>query len=86
MSITTITAKGQITIPKDIREALGLEQGDRVMFSLEENRAVLSPLPTPRRLTDLYAALPATRAYPSHAEIRAALQAELGERIGRGEE
>ena len=62
MSITTLAAKRQITIPKDVRQALGLEQGDRVLFVLEENHAILSPLPRPRRLSELYAALPATRA------------------------
>ena len=86
MSITTVTSKGQITIPRDIRQALGLEQGDRVLFSLEEGHAVLSPLPRVRSLTDLYGVLPATRDYPGHAEIRQAIQSELGQRISRGEE
>lgn len=32
MSTATITSKGQITIPAPIREALGVETGDRVEF------------------------------------------------------
>lgn len=32
----TITSKGQVTIPKDIRERLELEPGERVEFVLEE--------------------------------------------------
>jgi len=32
MSTATITSKGQITIPAPIREALGVEAGDRVEF------------------------------------------------------
>jgi AbrB family looped-hinge helix DNA binding protein len=32
MSIATITTKGQVTIPKPVRDALGLEAGDRVEF------------------------------------------------------
>jgi len=32
MSAATITSKGQITIPKDIRAMLGLEPGDKVNF------------------------------------------------------
>lgn len=32
MSTATVTSKGQITIPKEVRDALGLESGDRVEF------------------------------------------------------
>ena len=32
MSTATVTSKGQITIPADVRKRLGLESGDRVEF------------------------------------------------------
>lgn len=32
---TKVMAKGQITIPKDVREVLGVESGDRVTFIVE---------------------------------------------------
>ena len=32
MPSAIITSKGQITIPQEIRDALGLERGDRVSF------------------------------------------------------
>lgn len=32
MATATVTSKGQITIPKEVRDALGLESGDRVEF------------------------------------------------------
>jgi antitoxin PrlF len=31
----TVTSKGQITLPKPLRERLGLERGSRIRFSLD---------------------------------------------------
>lgn len=44
MQTSTITSKGQVTVPKDIRKSLGLEEGDEVMFIGFENRATIVPL------------------------------------------
>ncbi len=33
---TTLTVKGQVTIPKPIRDRLGLEPGSAVVFELDE--------------------------------------------------
>ena len=33
MSEATLTSKGQVTIPADIRKALGLSTGERVVFT-----------------------------------------------------
>ena len=38
----TVTSKGQITLPKSVREALNLKEGDRVLFRVFEGRAVLA--------------------------------------------
>jgi AbrB family looped-hinge helix DNA binding protein len=40
---STISSKGQITVPQEIRKRLGLEPGDRVEFVIEEGRTVLRP-------------------------------------------
>ena len=40
MPIATLTSKGQITIPKAIREALELKTGDRVAFHVREDGVV----------------------------------------------
>lgn len=37
-----ITSKGQVTVPKAVREALGISEGDEVVFRVEGNRAVLA--------------------------------------------
>jgi antitoxin PrlF len=38
---STITAKGQATIPKPIREHLGLKPGDRIKFFIHPNGSVV---------------------------------------------
>lgn len=40
-----VSSKGQITVPKAVREALGIEEGDDVVFRVEGNRAVLARTP-----------------------------------------
>jgi antitoxin PrlF len=40
-----ITSKGQVTIPKVVRDALGLGVGDEVVFRVEAHRAVLARTP-----------------------------------------
>lgn len=39
--MATITSKGQITVPKQVRDALGLVPGSQVEFSLADGCAVL---------------------------------------------
>jgi AbrB family looped-hinge helix DNA binding protein len=40
-----LTSKGQMTVPKAVRDALGLKEGDEVVFRVEGNRAVLARTP-----------------------------------------
>ena len=48
MSIATVTTKGQITIPKEIRDYLKLETGSKVEFLIDENGDVkVVPLNVP---------------------------------------
>jgi len=37
-----LTSKGQITVPKAVRDTLALKPGDQVLFRLEDNRAILA--------------------------------------------
>ena len=40
-----LTSKGQITIPSAVRKALALQDGDRVVFRVDGDRAVLARTP-----------------------------------------
>jgi AbrB family looped-hinge helix DNA binding protein len=40
-----VTSKGQVTIPKNVRDALGLDEGDELLFRVERARAVISKTP-----------------------------------------
>ena len=41
MSTSTLTSKGQTTIPKDVRKRLNLQPGDRLEFVIDEDGRVL---------------------------------------------
>lgn len=50
MGTTTMTSKGQVTIPKAVRQQLGLRQGTRVAVVVEGDHAVLRPAMPARAL------------------------------------
>ena len=39
MEATAVTSKGQVTIPKELRQQLGIRQGTRIEFSLAGDHA-----------------------------------------------
>ena len=45
-STAKITSKGQVTIPKSVRDALELHEGDELLFRVERSRAVIAKTPS----------------------------------------
>jgi AbrB family looped-hinge helix DNA binding protein len=43
--IATMTSKGQVTIPKEVRDALNLHQGDPILFEERNGVVVLRKRP-----------------------------------------
>jgi AbrB family looped-hinge helix DNA binding protein len=77
MATATITSKGQVTIPKDVRERLRLRQGDRVEFVVEDDGSVrLRPIKVDLR--DLFGMIESDR----HVTVEE-MNAAVRERGGR---
>ncbi|MFO1378175.1 MAG: type II toxin-antitoxin system PrlF family antitoxin [Steroidobacteraceae bacterium] len=41
MSTSTLTSKGQTTIPRDVREAVGLRPGDRMRYTVLDDGTII---------------------------------------------
>ena len=86
MISATITSKGQITIPKSVRDALGLQEGHQVVFIIEGDRAYLHPV-RPRGVKALRGIAGGLRPYPGRqAEREAARDAAIAEAPDRSED
>ncbi|MGH3066644.1 MAG: AbrB/MazE/SpoVT family DNA-binding domain-containing protein [Gaiellaceae bacterium] len=44
-AMATVTSKGQLTIPKSVRAALGIGRGDRVVFRVEDDCVLIAKTP-----------------------------------------
>ena len=50
-----VSSKGQVTVPRAVRDALGIEEGDEIVFRIEGDRAVIARTP---HLLDLAGTIP----------------------------
>jgi AbrB family looped-hinge helix DNA binding protein len=64
---STISSKGQVTVPIEVRRRLGVKQGDRVDFVFEDGKTVLRPARTETNPFTAY--LGALPAFSSREEI-----------------
>jgi antitoxin PrlF len=76
MSRTTLTSKGQITLPKVIRDRLALKQGDRFRVGIARNGSLLLERDQPPAIEGAYGMLRrlARRKPVSTAEMRRAVR------------
>src|SRR6478752_8281618 len=77
VSTAVLTSKGQTTIPKDVRDYLGLRPGDRIEFVLTEDKTVLLK-PATRAVTDLKGFLPKPPKPVSVEAMNAAVRKRAG--------
>ena len=74
---TTLTTKGQVTIPKEIREALSLKPGDKIIFEKEGNKVVLK---SPKTLLDFRGYVKAEK-HISIEDARTNVKKKIGKKI-----
>ncbi len=77
MLSSTITTKGQITIPKDIRNFLNIDKGDRVEFLVGANGSV-TILPVTTDITALKGLVPKPQEYVSLNDVKNAIRNQGG--------
>ena len=75
-----MTSKGQITLPKEIRLKLGLKQGDRVRFIVEDDGRVRL-LPAKRDVSELMGILPKPTRRLSLEEMDEAVQTAVARHV-----
>jgi antitoxin PrlF len=73
MTVATITSKGQITLPKDVRDRLGLKPGAKVDILVEKN-GTARMTPVTLRPSDVFGMLASkTSVRATEEEIREGL-------------
>jgi antitoxin PrlF len=83
MSVATITSKGQVTIPKEVREKLGLRAGDQLDFQVEPDGG-LRATPVSRKVDQVFGMLSSKSRSGkalSSADIAEGLRRALAKRV-----
>lgn len=66
---STISSKGQVTVPLEVRKRLGLRQGDRVEFVVDKGHTTIRPARSPENPFTKY--IGALRAFSNLRQINA---------------
>ena len=69
LDMTTMSSKGQVVIPTDIRKELGLLTGVKLMVLTDGSNLLLKPVQTPK-LQTFHALIRRSRQYANQAGLR----------------
>lgn len=78
MAYSTLTSKGQTTIPREIRKLLGLKENDRILYEVVNGQVAIKPAPSVHELYGIFK--PHIRRKgppPTKAQMRAAVERDL---------
>ena len=77
--ISTVTSKGQVTVPIEIRRVLGLKPQDKIVFRMVGDKVEVGPLPM--TLEEAYGSVKSLNTPEDFAKIRATVREERVERL-----
>jgi antitoxin PrlF len=78
MPQSTITSKGQTTIPREIRALLGLKENDRILYEIEDGKVAIKPAPSVHELYAIFKPRTRRKGKPStKAQMRAAVERDI---------
>lgn len=72
--LSSVSPKGQVTLPAEIRRTLGIKPKDKVLIRLEKGKVEITLAPSP--LEESYQAVPALKSARSWKEIEALVAEE----------
>lgn len=81
MSASVITRKGQVTIPKPVRDRLGLREGEKVFFVMRGDEVVLKVVRG--TILELKGSVRPSARPEDVAAIRAAVRRQVAARVAR---
>ena len=80
MISSTLTSKGQTTIPKEIRDVLGLKTSDRIIYECDRNEVRIRSLTGD--VLQLRGTITPARAPEDFKKVRAAVKRDVGMKAG----
>ncbi len=81
MHHSTLTTKGQTTIPREIRKLLGLRENDRILYEVEDGKVAIKPAPLVHELYAIFKSrIRHKRPPPTKAQMRAAVKTDIASR------
>jgi AbrB family looped-hinge helix DNA binding protein len=81
VEVTRVGRRGQIVLPRDVRYALGIEEGDRLAFIVQGGEVTLRPIKT--TLLDLRGSVGA-KAPQDFEAVRASVKEAHAKKVARG--
>jgi antitoxin PrlF len=81
MHQSTLTTKGQTTIPREIRKLLGLKENDRILYEVEGGKVAIKPAPSVHELYGIFKSRIRRKGPPpTKAQMRAAAKRDVSRR------